>query len=256
MPALDGKVVIVTGASRGIGKGLALGVAREGARVVCAARTVSEEPGGLPGTIGATVDAIRAAGGDATAVRCDIGVEADLHALVATTVDTCGGVDVLVNNAMAPTRALFEDATAEEWDESMRVNVRSLFVLAKAVVPAMAARGGGSIINISSGGAEHASQPHLPAGFLTYAVAKAAMERFSSALAPEIAPLGVAVNALRPGAVKTELATRELGEDFDWSGWATPEAVVPAVVFLAQQTAAGGFTGRIVDSTQYGTVWP
>ncbi len=255
MRELADRVVIVTGASRGIGKGLAIGLGALGARVVCAARTVREEPGGLPGTIGATVDAVRAAGGEAIAVQCDIGVEADIKALIDTTVKELGRVDVLVNNAMAPTRALFADATAEEWDESMRVNVRSLFVFVKAVVPHMTAQGGGSIINISSGGAEHASQPHLPPGFLTYAVAKAAMERFSSALAPELRPFGITVNALRPGAVKTELATRELGEDFDWSAWKTPDAVVPAVAFLAQQINTD-FTGRVVDSTQFGDVWP
>jgi NAD(P)-dependent dehydrogenase (short-subunit alcohol dehydrogenase family) len=86
-------------------------------------------------------------------------------------------------------------------------------------------------------------------------VAKAALERFSTALAIELAPLGIAVNALRPGAVKTEMSVHELGEDYDWSGWKTPEAVVPAVVYLAGQDGSG-FTGRIVDSTQYGLVWP
>ncbi len=76
-----------------------------------------------------------------------------------------------------------------------------------------------------------------------------------TAVAPELAERGVAINALRPGAVKTELATKELGEDFDWSGWAAPEAVVPAVVFLASQTPAT-FTGRIVASPAFGVDWP
>jgi len=251
---LDGRVSIVTGASRGIGKGLALGLAAEGATVVCAARTV-DPSAGLPGTIRETVAAIEDAGGTALAVRCDIGVAADIEALIATTVERFGRIDVLVNNAMAPTRATFAASTAEEWDESMRVNVRSLYVACRAVVPHMRAAGGGSIINISSGGAGHESTPFMPPGFLTYAVAKAAMERFSTALAPELADDGIAVNALRPGAVKTELATLELGPDHDWTGWATPDAVVPAVVYLAGQRA-DGLTGQVVDSTQYGTVWP
>ena len=169
--------------------------------------------------------------------------------------DHFGRIDVLVNNAMAPTRATFADSTVEEWDESMRVNVRSLYVSCRAVVPHMRQAGGGSIINISSGGAGHESTPFMPPGFLTYAVAKAAMERFSTALAPELTEDNIAVNALRPGAVKTELATLELGPDHDWSGWATPDAVVPAVVHLAGQRA-DGLTGQVVDSTQYGTVWP
>ena len=95
----------------------------------------------------------------------------------------------------------------------------------------------------------------MPPGYVIYAVAKAAMERFSSALAPELRELGITINALRPGAVKTELSTRELGEDHDWTGWTTPDAVVPAVAFLAQQIATD-FTGRIVDSTQFGRTWP
>jgi NAD(P)-dependent dehydrogenase (short-subunit alcohol dehydrogenase family) len=252
---LDGQVAIVTGASRGIGKGLALGLAAAGATVVGAARTLDPSPDGLPGSVRETVAAIEDAGGTALALRCDIGSADDIETLVAATADRFGRIDVLVNNAMAPTRATFADSTVDEWDESMRVNVRSLYVSCRAVVPHMRAAGGGSIINISSGGAGHESTPFMPPGFLTYAVAKAAMERFSTALAPELADDNIAVNALRPGAVKTELATLELGPDHDWSGWATPDAVVPAVVHLAGQRA-DGLTGQVVDSTQYGTVWP
>ena len=137
----------------------------------------------------------------------------------------------------------------------MAANERSLFILAKLVVPPMTAQGGGSIINISSGGADHAATAAMPPGFLAYSVAKAAMERFTTALAPEIAARGVAVNALRPGAVKTELATRELGERFDWTGWTSPEAVVPPVAWLAAQNATG-CTGRIVDASDFGSAWP
>jgi NAD(P)-dependent dehydrogenase (short-subunit alcohol dehydrogenase family) len=250
----DGQVAIVTGASRGIGRALAVGLAEAGTAVVCAARTqvASESP--LPGTIHETVDAIRANGGSALAVRCDIGVADDIMGLVAAAVGEFGHVDVLVNNAMAPTRAPFVESSVDQWDESMRINVRSLFLTAKAVLPSMTARGGGSIINISSGAADPAVTG-LPPGFLTYSVAKAALERFSSALADELAAHNVAVNALRPGAVKTEMAVHELGADYDWSGWGEPEAVVPAVVFLAAQRG-DGFTGRIVDATQYPIYWP
>ncbi len=136
----------------------------------------------------------------------------------------------------------------------MRVNVRSLFLTCQAVIPTMLKQGAGSIINISSGAAE-SHGPGMPPGFLTYSVAKAAMERFSTALAGEVAELGVAVNALRPGAVKTEKSVQELGENWDWSGWTSPEAVVPALLFLAAQSGSS-FTGRIVDSTQFGDVWP
>ena len=251
---VHGRVVIVTGASRGIGRGLAIGLAAAGASVVCAARSVEEDPFGLPGTIHATVDAIRSAGGEALPVQCDIGVADDITRLVAETVDAYGRLDVLVNNAMAPTRGLFSETTPDAWDESMRVNVRSLFLTARAVVPVMAEQGGGSIINMSSGAAEIGVQG-MPPGYLVYSVAKAALERFSAALAVEVADLGIAVNALRPGAVKTEHTVHELGEDFDWTGWTTPEAVVPSVRYLATQRG-DGLTGRVVDSTQFGITWP
>jgi NAD(P)-dependent dehydrogenase (short-subunit alcohol dehydrogenase family) len=252
---LDGRVVIVTGASRGIGKGLALGYADAGATVVCAARSVNANPSDLPGTIEATVDAITAGGGRAIAVRCDIGVDADLTALVERTIDEFGRVDSLMNNAMAPTQAVFDASTVDEWDESMRVNVRSLFLLTKLVEPHMTAQGGGSIINMSSHGADHAVTQFMPPGYLTYSVAKAALERFTTALAPELVGRGITVNALRPGAVRTEMTTLEYGEDHDWSGWKGPESVVPAAIFLSTQIATD-FTGRICDATTFGVSWP
>lgn len=254
-PDLTGRVIVVTGSSRGIGKGLAIGLARHGATIVCSARTVHESTSELPGTIGATSDAIRAAGGNAIAVQCDIGNADDIIRLVDTTLTEFGRLDVLVNNAMTPTRAPFADATVEQWDDSMRVNVRSLFLFTKAVVPAMTEQGGGSIINVSSGGAEHMSQPYMPPGYMIYVVAKAALERYTSAVAPELRELGITMNALRPGAVKTEHTTKELGEDIDWSGWKTPESVVPAVAYLATQIGTD-FTGRILDVSGFGVSWP
>jgi NAD(P)-dependent dehydrogenase (short-subunit alcohol dehydrogenase family) len=251
---LEGKVAIVSGASRGIGRGLAVGLAEAGAKVVCAARTTADHPGILPGTIDEVAADIRDRGGDAIAVRCDIGVESDITNLVAATMKEYGRVDVLVNNAMAPTRGLFEETTNEMWDESMRINVRSLFLTAKAVAGPMSETSSGSIVNISSGAADP-NITGMPPGYLTYSVAKAALEKFSTTLAGEVAHLGIAVNALRPGAVKTEMTVHELGEDYDWTGWKTPEAVVPALLYLAQQDA-NGFTGRIVDSTQYEVMWP
>jgi NAD(P)-dependent dehydrogenase (short-subunit alcohol dehydrogenase family) len=252
---LTGRVVVVSGASRGIGKGLALGLAAAGAAVVCAARSSRAHPGELPGTVEDVAEEITAAGGRAVAVRADIGVDADVTAMVGAAVDAYGRLDALVNNAMTPTRATFDAMTMEQWDASWRINVRSLLVSCRAAVDAMAATGGGSIVNVSSGAADP-WLPHdlLPPGYLAYSVAKAALERFSTALGPEVADRNVAVNAFRPGAVKTEMSVHALGEDYDWSMWKEPASVVPAVHCLVQQRA-DGITGRIVDVADYGTTW-
>ncbi len=248
----DGKVVVVTGASRGIGKGLALGLAGLGATIVCAARSEVESPGGLPGTIHETAAEIEAAGGRALAVRCDIGVAGDIEHLVGEVMSRWGRLDALVNNAMAPTRALFAESSLEQWDESMRVNVRSLYLFTRAVTPHMAAGGGGSIVNISSAGAAHETTPFMPPGYLFYSVAKAALERFTSAVAPELEPLGITINALRPGAVRTEMTAIEFCPDADWSGWATPDAVVAPVAALAFRPE---LTGRVLDVSGFGRSW-
>jgi citronellol/citronellal dehydrogenase len=252
--ALDGKVIVVTGSSRGIGKGLATYLGRQGASIVCAARTVEGATGEFPGTIHETVDAIRSAGGTATAIRCDIGRQLDIASLIAETVAAYGRLDVLVNNAMTPTQAPLDASTVEQWDDSMRVNVRSLYLFTQAVTPVMQAGGGGSIINISSGAAAHEVSALMPPGYVIYSVAKAALERFSSAAAPELRPLGININALRPGAVRTEHTTQEFGADFDWSGWAEPEDVGPPVAYLAAQIDTD-FTGKVLDVSGFGKTW-
>lgn len=252
---LTDRVVVVSGASRGIGKGMALGLAARGAAVVCAARSTRAHPGALPGTVDDVAAEIVAHGGRAVAVRADIGVDADVAAMVGAAVEVFGRIDALINNAMTPTRATFDELTMEQWDASWRTNVRSLLVSCRAAVEAMTPTGGGSIVNVSSGAADP-WLPHelLPPGYLAYSVAKAALERFSTALASEVADRNVAVNAFRPGAVKTEMSVHELGEDYDWSGWKEPASVVPAVHCLVQQRA-GDITGRIVDVADYGTGW-
>lgn len=253
-PDLHSKVVVVTGASRGIGKGLALGLSQRGAKVVCAARSVDSATAELPGTIHDTVAEIQAQGGTATAVRCDIGVAEDLEHLVATTLDGYGRLDGLVNNAMTPTRVPLQEATVEQWEDSMRVNVRSLFLLTRAVTEPMQKHGGGSIVNISSGAAAHEVSELMPPGYVIYCVAKAALERFSSAAAGELRPLGITMNALRPGAVRTEHTEAEFGPDFDWTGWAAPDSVVAPVAFLAARVDPD-LTGRVLDVADFGRSW-
>src|SRR5262249_57875870 len=127
---------------------------------------------------------IDADGGTALAVRCDIGDARDIEQLVAATVDRFGGIDALINNAMTPTRVPFAESDVERWDESMRVNVRSLYLFARAVVPLMAERGGGSIVNVSAHAADHSTSPYMPEGYPIYSRAKAALGRVSTALEP------------------------------------------------------------------------
>jgi len=215
-PDLTGRVVVVTGASRGIGKGVVAGLAQLGASVVAAARSAD--------ALQQVVAGIEADGGTAYAVRCDIGDERDIASLVAATVDRFGGVDALINNA-------------------------------RAVVPLMAERGGGSIVNVSSHAAAHETSPYMPEGYLIYCVAKAALERFSTALAPEVRAQGIAVNALRPGAVRTEGTEEEFGDDFDWSGWQTPADVVAPIATLAALKDSD-LTGRVLDVGGFGKSWP
>jgi len=246
-PDLDGKIVVVTGASRGIGKGVVAGLARLGASVVCAARSDD--------ALQALVRDIETDGGTAIAVRCDIGEERDIQHLVAATVDRFGGIDALINNAMTPTREAFSTSSVDQWDESMRVNVRSLYLFARAVVPLMAERGGGSIVNVSSHAAAHETSPFMPEGYLIYCVAKAALERFSTALAPEVRSQGVAVNALRPGAVRTEGTEQEFGDGFDWTGWQTPADLVAPIATLAALKDSD-LTGRVLDVAGFGKTWP
>ena len=95
----------------------------------------------------------------------------------------------------------------------------------------------------------------MPDGYLFYVVAKAALERYSAAAAPELAPLGITMNALRPGAVRTENTEQEFGPDHDWSGWAEPASVVPAVAYLCTSPDVN-FTGRVLDVAGFGVTWP
>ena len=94
----------------------------------------------------------------------------------------------------------------------------------------------------------------MPPGYVIYSVAKAALERFSSAAAPELRPLGININALRPGAVRTEHTAQEFGADFDWTGWSMPEDVGPPVAYLAEQIDTD-FTGQVLDVSGFGKTW-
>lgn len=254
--SLSGKVAIVTGSSRGIGKATALGLAREGAKVVVAARSESERPG-VPGTIHDTVSEIQSNGGTALAVRCNLREEEDIFALVQQTVEAYGRIDVLVNNAGIGSYRPFLETTVKQWDLVMDIDLRAPFICCKAVAPIMVGQGAGSIINVSSHGATNIFSSTLgedhEAGITLvgqeYGSAKAGLERFSWGLAAELGPHNIAVNILKPLRPVITEGFQAQRPDGDFSTWATPEAMVKAAIHLARQDAHG-LTGATVTAEE------
>jgi NAD(P)-dependent dehydrogenase (short-subunit alcohol dehydrogenase family) len=204
MGVLDGKVAVVTGASRGIGAEIAVRLAEAGAKVVVAARTVDASQSRLEGTIGETVARIEAAGGTAVAHATDLARPADRESLAETAISRFGQVDVLVNNAAVTYFTPVADFTERRYDLMFEVQVNAPFHLARLVLPGMRERGEGWILNISSIAARHPALPPGPfagRGGTVYGMCKAALERFTTGLAAEVYHDGIAVNALSPNRV-------------------------------------------------------
>jgi citronellol/citronellal dehydrogenase len=239
---LEGKVAIVTGASRGIGKAIALALAVEGARVVVAART-EREGGPFPGTIYKTADEIRALGKSALPVKTDVTNEDSVEELVKKTLQEFGAIDILVNNAGINIAGKVLDIPVKRWDLVIAVNLRGTFLCTKAVLPTMVQRRSGSIINLSS-----VVGTRMIVFDLAYGVAKAAIERFTQGLAEELNEYNIAVNALCPSLTDTEgFGQWMLG--VDRSGWQKPEMWGKYAVFLANQDASS-LTGRVLSAEE------
>ncbi len=201
---LRGKTALVTGASRGIGEAIAVRLAMEGARVVASARTAEEGESKLPGTLHATVDRIRKAGGEAMAVKADLSSEADRERLVRETVEAYGPVDILVNDAAVTFFIPVETFPKKRFDLMFEVQVWAPFHLSQLVLPSMRERKQGWITNISSGAAIHPKQPYgRRGGGAVYGMCKAALERFTTGLALEVYDDNIAVNVISPGLVDT-----------------------------------------------------
>jgi len=190
MGLLDGRVAIVTGASKGIGRAMSLRFAREGAAVVCAARSAD--------LVEATAAQVRAAGGKALAVVCDVGLEDDVRRLVSTAAKAFAKIDLLVNNAgdSGPTKPV-QDYLMEDWRYTIDSCLTSSYLCTRFVVPEMVKAGGGAIVNISSG----AGRRGLPYR-IGYCAAKAGQVGMTFGMALELAPHNIRVNCVAPGAVE------------------------------------------------------
>jgi NAD(P)-dependent dehydrogenase (short-subunit alcohol dehydrogenase family) len=246
MASLAGKVAIVTGAAQGIGRAIADGLAREGARIVVAdLRGAEDAAEAYEGGVGLTVD---------------VADEQDVQRMADTVVERCGTIDILVNNAglyaSLPMRSFLE-IPLDEWRRVMDVNVASMFLTCRAVVPVMQAGGGGKIINISSG------TPFRGVPFLLhYVTSKGAIVAFTRALAKEVGKTGVLVNCVAPGFTmsagveehpeviealqQASVSSRTIQRD------QVPEDVVGAVVYLSSPSSSF-VTGQtiVIDGGQY-----
>ena len=208
MGELEGKVAIITGASRGIGKALAQRFAAEGARVVCMARTLVEgEHAAFEGSLQKTVQEIQAAGGQALALACDVSDYDSCERAVNEARAAFGPIDVLVNNAALTYFLPIADFPVAKWIKSFSVNVHGPFYMSKLVLPDMFARGQGAILNISSAAAigpgrgPYAEGVRRMRGGTLYGAEKAALERFTQGLASEVYGRGVSVTCLSPSLI-------------------------------------------------------
>ena len=193
MGQLAGKVIVVTGASRGIGEAAALALAREGATIICAARDGKRA--------GAVAQSIVAAGGTATARACDVSDYAACEALVAETIGRFGRLDVLVNNAgvIEPIASVAASDPAT-WARNIQVNLTGAYYGIRAVLPHMIASGGGTIINLSSGAAVRPLE-----GWSAYCSGKAGVHMLTRAVALENADKGIRIFGFQPGTTDTDM---------------------------------------------------
>jgi NAD(P)-dependent dehydrogenase (short-subunit alcohol dehydrogenase family) len=251
---LRDRVAIVTGASRGIGEGIARRLAAEGAAVAVVGRTMDPDPRGNAGSLVETVAAIEAAGGRAHAIAADLSDPAgDRAAIVAETRDVLGPVDVLVNNAAACFYLPYDRVSDRRFAVMFEVNVHAPWDLTRAVVDDMRARGAGAVVNISSAVSTLPTGPPFPAfhvehGATLYGTSKAALERMTAGLAAELFPLGIAVNAVAPVAAVSTPGAEAMGLVPEDPAHVEPvEQMAEATLALAT-VPAERLTGRALTS--------
>jgi len=216
---LEGKCAFVTGAGRGIGKGIALAFARQGCDVAVAARTEAE--------IKHTAGEVVSLGRRAVALRCDVADAADVRKAIDEALGALGKIDILVNNAGYACFKPFMELDASEWRRTLDVNLTGAFNCIKAVLPSMIARGGGRIINISS---VAGLRPIINQS--AYCASKFGLNGLTYVLAMELRHYGIAVHSICPGGVDTQLS-REAMPGRDKTHWLAPEDVAHAALYLA-----------------------
>jgi citronellol/citronellal dehydrogenase len=257
MGKLDGKVIIVTGASRGIGAEIAKVFAAEGGKVICSARTVKEGTHPLEGSLEKTIADIQAAGGEATAVAANVSLPEECEQLVQETRRIYGPPDVLVNNAALTYYYTVKDFPLNRWMRSWAVNFHAPFILSKLVLEDMIPRKSGSIVNISSAAAVGPGKGPYPddgsadRGGTCYGAEKAALERFSQGLAHEVYQYGISVTCVSPSQVVPTPGTvfHKLVSGMDDPRSEPPELMAKATLLLATEPL-DTVTGRVTYSQE------
>jgi len=240
MALFTDKIAVVTGGSRGIGKGIALELGKQGATVIVNYQKSMD-------AAVAVVEEITAAGGKALAVQADVSVEEDANRLIKTAVDTYGKLDILINNAGTTRDNVIMLMGAEDFDAVIQTNLRSTWLCSKAAVRTMMRKRYGRIVNITS-----ISGIMGNAGQTNYSASKAGIIGLTKSLAREVASRGITVNAVAPGFVLTDLTSslpedmlKKLNENIPLGRWGTIEDVAAATSFLASDAAAY-ITGHIL----------
>lgn len=223
--SLEGKVAVITGAGRGIGRAIAIAYAKAGAAVVCSARS--------EGQINETAALIREAGGQALAQVADVGDYASLVTLYQRASDAWGGVDMVVANAgVANEQRRIEDSDPEAWRKTIDVNLTGAYYTAHAAIAHLRKRGAGKIIMLGSG------QRYRPTpGFSAYSCSKSGLWMLTQSLALELHEYNISVNELIPGPVKTNMTRDAAIPPGEW--FKSPEDVTPMALFLANMPDGG-----------------
>jgi citronellol/citronellal dehydrogenase len=239
---LRDRVALVTGASRGVGRAVAIALAQAGADVACAARATDDSPLKLPGTVDETVRQVEAAGRRGLAVPTNLASEADVERMVERTLEHFGRIDVLINNA-AITFPGDLALPLKRHDLIMNVNVRAVLQTIQLVVPGMRQRREGAIVNVSSAAGLHA----FP-GLMAYGMSKAALERMSVDVAVQLRPHGIAVNTFRIDVpVASEGFVANL-PDIDHDDWEPTEVPAEGIIWMLRQPP--DYTGHNVGMVE------